>query len=288
MFLRNVIKEIVHVTWPGNTPDFILVGAQKAGTSSLHSYLNQHPNIIGSRPKEVRFFDNEENYAKGLKWYRRAFKDVTKPFKKGIYFEATPEYMYRSKVAERMHEFNPDMKIVMILREPVARSFSAWNMYRDFPIKFKKLPGGLDRYDESNKLYNLIRELYDVDEFPSFEETFISEQKKMAENSDLEEPSFFRRGIYLPQIKKYHDLFGHENVLVLGFSDLLENKRKVLNQVLVHMGMEESDWSFLDEQKKNYRSYPVKMEDSMKEKLIEFYKPYNEELFDYLSFKPNW
>src|SRR5687768_12473294 len=92
--LRNLL--------PGNIPDFIIVGAQKAGTTSLHYYLKQHPKLVGSSPKEVRFFNADYNYQKGKNWYSKAFRDAKNPFKKGLYFEATPMYMYSSVAAERM------------------------------------------------------------------------------------------------------------------------------------------------------------------------------------------
>lgn len=289
--IKKTGKNILDAIFPGNEPDFIIVGAQKAGTSSLHHYLKQHPEIIGSRPKEVRYFDRDDNYRKGKKWYEKAFKDYKNPFRNGLYFEATPEYLYRSFSAERMHAYKPDLKIIIIMREPVKRAYSSWNMYRDFPIKFKgKLPGMLEAeegyiHDREN---NLVKELYTAETFPTFEETTTAEIQKIKTNSTLEEPSFLRRGIYLPQIKRYHDLFGKEQVLVLGFKDLIKNKVETLNKIMLFLGLEKHNWGFLDDEKKNVRTYPKKISSEMEEKLMDFYKPYNEALFDYLETKINW
>src|SRR5690606_31670006 len=121
---------------------------------------------------------------------------------------------YRSFAAERMYNEYPELKIIMMLRDPVKRAYSSWNMYRDFPFKFQKLPGKLASkngyvHDRQN---NLVKELYNGERFPTFEEAVASEMLKIDTNSILEEPSFLRRGVYLPQIKRYHDLFGKDKV----------------------------------------------------------------------------
>jgi hypothetical protein len=76
--VKKKIKSLIYHTLPGHKPDFIIVGAQKAGTSSLHYYLSQHPKLVASRPKEVHFFDRDENFNKGRGWYHQAFKNPKK------------------------------------------------------------------------------------------------------------------------------------------------------------------------------------------------------------------
>lgn len=292
----NIIKKGVRYTainikkrlYKGHAPDFIIAGAQKSGTSSLYHYLSLHPNLLASTPKEVRYFDRDDNFQKGKEWYHRSFINLNSYKKNYLCFEATPEYLYRSFAAKRMYQEYPDLKIIIILREPVKRAYSAWNMNRDF--KEGNIPRVLllkNGYIHDRQ-HNLFKELYAGDHFPSFEEAIDSELLKIENNSELEEPAFLRRGIYLPQIKRYHDLFGHENVLILGFKDLLQNKEKTLNKVLKFLGLEESDWSFLKDEIKNARNYTEKMSAEMEEKLISFYKPHNKELFNYLGTNINW
>lgn len=288
---KRTVRFIKRRMSKGRQPDFIIVGAQKSGTTSLHYYLSHHPKLLASTPKEVRYFDRDDNYKKGKKWYHKAFVNLSNRQGSLLCFEATPEYIYRSYAAQRMYETYPDLKIIMILRDPVKRAFSAWNMYRDFPIKFQdKLPGNLSSkngyiYDRQN---NLVEELYRTDRFPTFEEVVDSEMVKINSQSELEEPSIIRRGIYLPQVLRFHELFGKDNVLILGFKDLVSDKEGVLNSILRFLDLEECQWNFVDDEKKNVRSYPEKMSDELEDRLSKFYAPHNQELFKYLGYKVNW
>lgn len=262
----------------GNKPDFLIAGAQKAGTSSLYFYLSQHPELVGSTPKELHFFDREANYRKGIQWYHKHFFDKDNFFKKGLYFEATPIYMFKEGMAERIHAYNPNLKIIMILREPVKRAYSGWNMYTVKVDKNKKI-----------KDKEFLEELAVWDnKIPSFEESVEIELNQIKSNAPNQGSGVIRRGIYLPQIKKYHELFGKENVLILGFKDLIEDKKKTLNSILQFLGIAESDWHFLVDEVRNSGSYSEKINETTKQKLDEFYEPYNKELFEYLGYKLNW
>lgn len=96
----------------------------KAGTTSLHYYLNQHPQIFMSDPKELWYFVQEKNWSKGNDWYLDHFSDVSREIVIG---ESCPDYTMLPKyqgVAERLHRFNPASKLVYILRDPVERVIS--------------------------------------------------------------------------------------------------------------------------------------------------------------------
>src|SRR5690606_27544579 len=107
-------------------------------------------------------------------------------------------------------------------------------------------------------------------------------------NSILEEPSFLRRGVYLPQIKRYHDLFGKDKVLIIGFKDLKDDKKIVLNRVLEFLNVEHSEWDFISDEKKNVRSYPTSMTHEMETKFKAFYVHYNTRLVEYVGYKIKW
>lgn len=279
--LKHVLNRVI----PTRGPDFIIVGAQKSGTSSLFSYLNQHPKLLGARQKEINYFNDNLRFHKGKQWYEDFFKSYSKPFRKGLRFEATPEYLYHQKAAERIKTFNPSLKIIIVLREPVKRAFSAWNMFRNFRVGLNGKP---PRAESFNKNSNLYKELYSK-AYPSFEDVVVSEIEKIEKKvSNLPEPSFIRRGIYLPQIKAYTNLFGKDQVLVLGFKDLIQYKIETLNSILNFLDLEESDWSFLNDEIRNQRPYTDKINPETEQKLLDFYKVHNEELFKYLGHKPNW
>src|SRR6056297_562433 len=101
--------------------DFIGIGAQKAGTSSIFHFLKEHPEICTSSKKEIHFFDKEYNYLKGIKFYRKFFNNCSS---KNIKGEFTPRYIYHPKVAQRIKKYFPDVKLIVSLRNPIERAIS--------------------------------------------------------------------------------------------------------------------------------------------------------------------
>ncbi|MBL6444755.1 sulfotransferase domain-containing protein [Fulvivirga sp. 29W222] len=284
--VRKIVKHVIGTIGPTVKPSFLIVGGQKCGTTALHYYLNQHPLLLGSRPKEVNFFSNEKLYKKGLGWYKKAFINMRNPFGSIQSFEATPEYLYYTDAARRIFDFNPRMKIIILLREPIQRAYSAWNMYKYFGERKQGLPKQF--YDGQEN--NIFHELYSHrDSFPTFEEAVYADIMKWNKLSSLQEPSFVRRGIYYPQVKRFYEMFGKENVKIIGFKDLTgANRRSTLNSILEFLNLETSTWNFLNDNKRNSRKYESPMQDVTKKSLEEFFDSYNQQLFQLINFKPNW
>jgi hypothetical protein len=105
----------------GRLPNFLIVGAPRCGTTSLSSYLSDHPDVFLAPQKEVNYFDY--HYRRGVEWYRAQFDGVTAERLVG---EASPRYMFDDDSMERMATLVPDARLVAILREPVARAYSAY------------------------------------------------------------------------------------------------------------------------------------------------------------------
>jgi hypothetical protein len=108
----------------GALPTTIVIGAQKCGTSTLHYYLGFHPDISASRPKELNFFIEGNNWERGLDWYRSHF-DPAKP----VRLESSPNYTtwpHHQGIAERMAGVVPDAKLIFMVRDPVARIEAHW------------------------------------------------------------------------------------------------------------------------------------------------------------------
>lgn len=286
--IKKIGKHILGSTCPTVAPRFIIAGAQKSGTTALHYYLNQHPRLLGSRPKEVSFFSNEQAYVRGIDWYHRCFINTKRPFSEVVSFEATPEYLYYDFVAQRIYNYNPDMKIVCLLRDPVDRCYSAWNMYSYFKYRDQGVPKLLLGHG-SDKNLNALSDLYKTKEFPKFREVIDEDIERWRSGDNLQEPSFVRRGIYIEQVKRYIELFGFDNVLIIGFKELTGgDKVNTLNRVLDFIGMKECDWSFLKDEKRNSRHYTSPMSQDEREKLIDFYEPFNQELYHLLDKKLDW
>lgn len=105
-------------------PNLLLIGGQRCGTSSLFKYLGAHPDCRASIRKEIRFFT--EFYDSGVDWYRAHFpvlwrgRNGSSP----ICFEATPDYLLDPRVPERATELMPDVRIIVLMRDPVKRAYS--------------------------------------------------------------------------------------------------------------------------------------------------------------------
>lgn len=103
-------------------PAFVVIGAMKSGTSSLHHYLGQHPEISMSRVKEPNYFIEAGNLGRGLDWYQSLFADRSK-----LCGEVSPSYSKRHRhrgVPERLHERVPHVKLIYLLRDPIDRIVS--------------------------------------------------------------------------------------------------------------------------------------------------------------------
>jgi hypothetical protein len=284
MFAR-IFYRFKRIIAGGNKPNFIIVGAQKSGTTSLFSYLNERAGFLGSQPKELHFFDRDDRFVKGAKWYESHF--VKPRGQHGLFFEASPTYLHRNKVPERLKRYNPHLKIIILVREPVARAYSAWNMYRQWseegivPVRMQR---DVDR-GMTNALYNVFFE----DNCPSFHDYVKLEMEWMAEGNNDEEPSLLRRGLYKPQIERYVKHFGWDNILVLGFNELKSDSEAVIRKCHEFLGVRYQAPSDIGEKEiKNKRAYPSKISAEDLEILQEFYQQPNKELFDYLGFEPDW
>lgn len=115
-----------------DAPTFIVAGAQKSATTWLYECLNEHPDVIVPQIKELHFFCNEElcpksRWGKGFDWYSEQFASNGPQTVAG---ELSIDYMYFPDTAEKLHRYNPDLKVLFILRDPVERAYSAYWMGR--------------------------------------------------------------------------------------------------------------------------------------------------------------
>ena len=196
----------------GKNPDFIILGTQKGGTTSLYNYLSNHSKIcVGSR-REIHFFDR--NYEKGMNWYKNNFNNKNKDL---LTFECSPDYIHHPFVAERIKVISPKSKLIVLLRNPVERAISNYkhNIY-------------LGKYSPNTSIEEVIEK----------EMKFINyEKEKMINNKNYYSRRFkyfsiLDRGIYHKQLKKYFDYFDKKQIHILFSEKLFSNTRKELNKVL--------------------------------------------------------
>lgn len=193
------------------TPNFICVGAQKAGTTTLHDILKQHPQIYLAENKEAHFFSKKENLKKGLDWWWETYFHRYNNEK--IIGVMTPEYLFMPEVPQLIYnEFGPNIKILGILRHPVDRAFSHYLMTKS-------------RGDEPL----------------SFEEAIKAESYRIRESElNLHSFSYMSRGHYSEQVKRYIDLFPRENLLWLSYEkDIRINLEVTVQRILRFLNVEE-------------------------------------------------
>jgi hypothetical protein len=161
-------------------PTFVIIGAMKAGTTSLHRYLDAHPQIFMARPKELDFFVEGRNWERGVDWYREHFDPVVP-----VRGESSPNYTadpYLPGVAERMAGVVPDAKLIFMVRDPVERVRANWihtysNRVEDRPLREAVLDPNAEYLARSRYHHQLSRFL---EHYP-MERILVLEQEELLE-----------------------------------------------------------------------------------------------------------
>ena len=193
-------------------PNFLILGAAKAGTTSLHYYLDQHPEIYMSKVKEPRFFalegetpnfQNPDNLINRtsiteLEEYQQLFADVSTEKAIG---ETSPLYLYSAKAVERIKYYIPQAKLIVVLRNPVERAYSCYT--------------------------HLVREGY---ESLSFEAGLATESERIA-NNWAHLWHYRQAGYYYQQVKRYFDCFAPEQIQVYLYEDLNQDSVALVQNV---------------------------------------------------------
>lgn len=123
---RFSLQALRYVSGPlRSLPDFLVVGAQRAGTTSLHEWLSSHPDVTASSRKELHFFDTGR---RSPNWYRSQFPIRNRRGSRPLLVESTPRYLVHPLAPQRIHALLPDVQLLILLRNPVDRALSAYRM----------------------------------------------------------------------------------------------------------------------------------------------------------------
>ncbi|MFL5494195.1 MAG: sulfotransferase domain-containing protein [Gemmatimonadales bacterium] len=268
-------------------PKFLIIGTQKGGTVALRKYLARHPDIVPARKKEIGYFDQDILYRRGDSWYHGHFPLPHRLGRRGVTFEATPEYLYYPKAAQRIFSYDPDLKLIVLLREPIERAFSAWNMFRTLRYEHPDyLRAILPECDQM--LREAIVQMLSSDPFPEFDEAVRDEINGMVANNSALEPSYVRRGIYHEQLLRYLRCFAREQILILESARLRRDLANVLPEVVQFLGLPEYTGYRVDQSLFHVGQYEHRMADETRAFLGEFYKPHNEKLWELLGRDFGW
>ena len=183
--------------------DFIIAGAQKSGTTALHYFLQKHPQITLGDQQEMHFFDNDELFT-GPVDYELLHRHFPRLARGMIAGECTPHYFYHEPAMERIWNYNPKIKLIVLLRNPVERAFAHWNMQR-----FKR------------------REPLD------FLDAVKEEENRMRHATTLEarRVAYLDRGRYSEQLERVFKFFPREQINIIKSEDFRGKNRETLDSI---------------------------------------------------------
>jgi hypothetical protein len=270
--LRTAKEEATGAHVMGALPDFVIIGAQKCGTTSLYDLLTQHPLVERAASKELHFFDNL--FDEGVDWYRGNFPQPKwKDGHKTITGEGSPNYLFHPLAARRMAEIIPQARLMVLLRNPVDRAFSHYQMMvrRGFePLSFEE---ALEA--EGARVRVRTNKLLEADYYGSLERQRFS---------------YLSRGIYVDQLLRWSESFSDEQMLVLKTEDFSEHPRETLKSIPDFLGL--PDWEDWEpetwELRKKGGKYEQKMDPTTRQRLEEYFDPHNRRLYDFLGVNFGW
>jgi hypothetical protein len=261
-------RNIYALTGPiRSLPDFIIIGTARSGSTSLYYNICQHPCVLSAAYDELGYFDS--NFHLGLNWYRSLFPTLFSKWivehntKFAITGEDTPFYIWNPLVAKRILKILPNVKLIVLFRNPVDRAYSNYHLSireGNENLSFEDaIQVELKNLDDANNEYDIKK--YTI---PS---------------------SYIAKGFYADQLKIWLELFNPEQLFIISTEDLESNPQKTLDGVYNFLKISKSHK--LIPEKKKVASYP-KMKNKTREFLIDLYKKKNAELFTMIGQKFDW
>ena len=252
-------------------PEFIIIGAQKSGTTSLFDYLSQHPNLIPSYNKEVHFFDgglnpHVDNFNKGLAWYLTHFPLKLELTNNKKAFEASPLYLFNPLVPKRISESIPNVKLIAVLRNPTERAISHYFHEKRKGRESLTIEEALQAEEERLKLV-------------------INEQDY--KNNMFMHKSYKMRGLYCDQIKRYLEFFPMSNILILNSESLFKHPKNTLRRVFRFLGVD-TEFTINDFKAHNVGSNRTKIDPDVYQSLQEYFRSPNESLYELIQEDFRW
>jgi hypothetical protein len=209
-------------------PNFFIVGAQKAGTTSLYFYLGEIPGVYMSQVKEPSYFSpnyvrrDPGRFLRDKKGYLRLFENASGCIAIG---EASPSYLWDPDAARLIHQAIPNARIIIILRDPIERAFSNYLMMTKYGAHVNKS----SFYDELMRDYERRVKLHGI--------SYL----------------YVEFGMYYEQVKRYLDIFGKEQVKVIVFEEFIQHPVQTVNDILAFLGVSYT----VTEISKEYNPYSV-------------------------------
>ena len=245
----------------GGLPDFIVIGAQKCGTTSLYRYLTGCDGVVRPQSKEVHYFD--VNYALGIDWYRSHFPRLRARRGRRITGEASPYYVFHPEAPARVREAVPSVRLIVMLRDPAERAVSHYHHEVARGREPLALPDALER--EPERLRGEVERMAADPAYASFEHRHFS---------------YLARGVYADQLERWCSLFAPEQLLVLHSERFFAAPREELRRTLDFLEVNSEPPPNLEPQ--NARDYPT-ASPAVEARLRRYFAPHNERLYGLLG-----
>ena len=251
-------------------PDFIIIGAARSGTTHLLGQLNAHPNVLEG-PAETHFFDTHR-YTYGVGWYRLRFpanKVRRAAYGSGLHpvltGESSPSYLAHPNAAARVARGVPGAKLLVLLRDPALRAASHWAWC-------------LRQCGETRS----FREVVEAEIGAPGEKAGIH----VPADRRIGDPLVVRRGIYQPQLERWRTHFPDDQLMVIQSERWFRDAPSVMAEVCDYLELPPVEQ--LPRVMRNRNKPHDPFDESVIAQLREFYRPYNDELADYLDKDLDW
>jgi hypothetical protein len=253
----------------GALPDFLVIGAKKAGTTYLYRLLSQHPLVEPAASKEIHFFD--ALYEEGVEWYRQCFPAPRrKEGRTTITGEATP-YMANRHSAQRAAEVAPRARLIALLRNPVDRAYSDYQ-------QMARTGRETRTFEEAIGMENAQ---------PSCGAGTSKEHEDLPRLDD--NSKYLSRSVYVDHLLLWSEFFGRERMLVLKSEDFFARPQETLGRVLRFLDLPPQELKPPRmREKRNRGSYEQKMDPETRRRLEEYFGPHNRRLYGYLGRDLGW
>jgi Sulfotransferase domain len=267
-------------------PDFLIIGGQRCGTTSLYFYLTELPGIARALNKEVHFYD--DHFKEGLGWYRAQFpysflKYYIKSVRKEHFItgESSPYYLFHPLISSRLAEVTPHAKLIVLLRNPIDRAYSHHWLVTEEGHETLPFEEAIKREEE--RLAGETEKLLADENYESFNHRHFS---------------YLARGIYVDQLKRWMQCFPREQFLILQSEQFYKNTAAVLKQTLDFLGIpggtlftdNKEFKQYREPNKKGYQNIqkPPKLDPKVREYLVEYFRPHNARLYELLGQDFGW
>ena len=184
-------------------PSFLVIGAQRCGTSSLYKYLEQHPQVYAAARKETEYLST--SHSRGELWYRSHFLlDIRMSMaarvrgSKSLAFEATPDYMLDPRAPQRASDLLPEIRLIALVRNPIDRAYSHYLHNRQLNQEHLSFEDALEAEPERIR-GEMVRLLDDP----------------LYRARSLRRYSYVTRGHYAEQIERWHEFFSPTRLLIV-------------------------------------------------------------------------